>query len=531
MNERQPESAWKVRPYGRAGLYVEVNPMSSTLRRRLTQLIGTLLEEQFPDADVVLGAGVVAVFGENLPAPQLPSTEVLLSSTRVLNSDANTRQHTIPVLYDGVDLIDAARILGLSRRELIRRHSSSPYVVELVGFLPGFAYLGPVPSELVLPRRAEPRSCVPRGSVALAGNFTGIYPFDSPGGWHLLGRARGTAPFEPTRLEPVLFRPGDRVHFEPVDLDAPAPQSRRGRVLDIRLSLQARGPRTGLHIDKAPPLATLQDVGRPGHLREGIPPSGPLDPETWARGELMVSNVGGCAAIEIVGGPLAVRAIGRVIVSIDGTPPLVLSDGEPLVVPTGSAAVRYLSVRGGFDVPAVLDSISTLVVAGLGGLGGRPLRAGDVLTIGDRDGDPFDSMLVRALEHSASMRPPRIHEDPPETRELLIDPGPHIDQFTSEALAVLTSSEFTVDKRADRVGTRLTGPTLQRVGPDLALPVPMVRGAVEVPVNGQPIVLGPDHPTTGGYPVIAVLRRNSWGSLARARPGQKVRFSWGSTSP
>src|SRR6266571_8470336 len=122
------------------------------------------------------------------------------------------RLHRIPVVYDGPDVAEVGERLQLSIEKIIEIHSRPIYRVFLVGFVPGWAYLGPLPDELVLPRRAVPRNQVPAGSVAIAGQETGIYPLASPGGWHLLGRSTVKL-FLPDSDPPSLFRVGDRVKF------------------------------------------------------------------------------------------------------------------------------------------------------------------------------------------------------------------------------------------------------------------------------------------------------------------------------
>jgi KipI family sensor histidine kinase inhibitor len=134
-----------------------------------------------------------------------------------LGSDARTLE--IPVRYggrDGPDLEQVAASLGLSPQEVVRRHAGETYRVFVLGFAPGFAYLGPLPSELRLPRRAEVRPRVPAGSVAIAGEQTAVYPLETPGGWHILGRTE-LALWDPAADPPALLRPGGRVRFAPVD--------------------------------------------------------------------------------------------------------------------------------------------------------------------------------------------------------------------------------------------------------------------------------------------------------------------------
>ena len=125
----------------------------------------------------------------------------------------------VPVCYDGEfapDLAEVARLTGLTPSEVVGLHSSVRYHVYMLGFLPGFPYLGDLPEQLALPRRADPRLRVPAGSVSIATNLTAIYPYESPGGWHLIG-ATPIRLFDPARSRPALLAPGDMVQFEPID--------------------------------------------------------------------------------------------------------------------------------------------------------------------------------------------------------------------------------------------------------------------------------------------------------------------------
>jgi 5-oxoprolinase (ATP-hydrolysing) subunit B len=127
------------------------------------------------------------------------------------------REIVIPVAYGGSagpDLAEVAARTGLGEDEVVRLHSSVDYRVLVVGFAPGFAYLGPLPDRLELPRRAEPRVRVPAGSVAIAGRQTGVYPLATPGGWHIVGRT-DVRLWDPSADPPALLRPGDRVRFVP----------------------------------------------------------------------------------------------------------------------------------------------------------------------------------------------------------------------------------------------------------------------------------------------------------------------------
>jgi biotin-dependent carboxylase-like uncharacterized protein len=262
----------------------------------------------------------------------------------------------------------------------------------------------------------------------------------------------------------------------------------------------------------APPGATLQDAGRSGWLHAGVPPSGPLDATAHAAANLAVGNDPRDAAVEVPLGALRFRAKGELMVSVDGEPPVVLEDGREWVVPAHDRAVRYLAARGGFDAPLVLGSRATLLVAGFGGFHGRALRAGDAL-----------SVRSPAAQRAPSAIPTvTLPADPALLR---IHAGPHLARFPEDALPHLLGTTWYVSARSDRVGVRLEGGAVSRSGDDRQPPAPMVRGAVQITTDGTPIVLGPDHPVTGGYPVIAVVGRASQTVLARLRAKRTVRFA------
>jgi UPF0271 protein len=161
--------------------------------------------------DVVVTDHHALVRFNPLHPPSDPSAAII--GAPVIPSTAR-RHHIVPVRYDGMDLDEVGRVTGLTREEVIRRHSDREYSVELVGFLPGFAYLGPIDPALALPRRPTPRLRVPAGAVGIAAGRTGIYPVASPGGWHLIATVAGFKPFDPETG--AAFRLGDRVRFESV---------------------------------------------------------------------------------------------------------------------------------------------------------------------------------------------------------------------------------------------------------------------------------------------------------------------------
>ncbi|MGV8848468.1 MAG: biotin-dependent carboxyltransferase family protein [Propionibacteriaceae bacterium] len=266
-------------------------------------------------------------------------------------------------------------------------------------------------------------------------------------------------------------------------------------------------------------LTTIQDSGRPGYAAMGVSPSGAFDRGAYEAGQRLLGNPDGVAALEVVLGGLRVTATSSTRAALTGAlvaasvggrevrhgELFVIEPGEELALKHSSAGIRaYVSFAGGIEVPRVLGSRSTDT---LSGLGPAPVRAGDVLPLGASDGSQ--------PAHVASLTLPT---NAPVTLDVL--PGPRSGWLTDPELA----GEWTVSPASNRVGVRLSGPIvgLHRTG---ELPSEgVVRGAIQVPPGGQPVIFGPDHPTTGGYPVVGVLTDASCDELAQLRPGQRVRL-------
>ena len=163
--------------------------------------------------DVVPAYASVAIHVRTDQSGLISSDALLALATNArARQNAAPRTIEIPVAYDGEDLAWVASELGSSIEAVIQRHASRDYHAYALGFAPGFAYLGELDPELVLPRRSTPRVRVPAGSVAIAGRQTAVYPIESPGGWHIIGHTE-TAMFDMSRDEPALIRAGDTVRF------------------------------------------------------------------------------------------------------------------------------------------------------------------------------------------------------------------------------------------------------------------------------------------------------------------------------
>jgi KipI family sensor histidine kinase inhibitor len=203
----------RISPLGDAALLAELSTRLDTAINTRAIALATALKKRRDVRQAIAGyASVTVQFDPELATHDSLSAAIKRLAAKRPPMAEPGRLHRIPVNYDGPDIAEVGERLQLTREKIIEIHSRPIYRVFLVGFVPGWAYLGPLPKELVLPRRAVPRTLVPAGSVAMAGRQTGIYPLPTPGGWHLIGRT-SVKLFMPDSDPPCLFRAGDRVKF------------------------------------------------------------------------------------------------------------------------------------------------------------------------------------------------------------------------------------------------------------------------------------------------------------------------------
>ncbi|WP_424446518.1 carboxyltransferase domain-containing protein [Microbacterium sp. CH-015] len=461
----------------------------------------------------------------------------------------------LPIVYDGADLAETAGLVGLGTAELAARHAAAEWSVAFTGFAPGFGYLVSADWPFPVPRLDRPRSRVPAGAVGLAGPFTGAYPRSSPGGWRLIGTTSAVL-FDPAAATPALLQPGTRVRFRPapaLPASAPAlaapyapaapsapslaarprpctetPEARRG-LGAATTSRRVGTPAGRIRVLTPGPLATVQDQGRPGALAAGVAVSGAADRAALRIANRLVGTDERAAGVEITLGGF--RAVWDAAASgpdtdlwfaVTGAWGAIRLGGravDPYVAhpwPSGAeleidgfdhGARAYLAVRGGIAASAVLGSRATDTLAGLGP---APLAAG--------------ATLAPAGDVTGPVPPADLHPwgPPPGEVEVALAPGPRADWFASSS--PLFDAVWTVSPQADRVGIRLDGPALPRVRDDELPSEGMLPGAIQVPPDARPVILGPDGPVTGGYPVIAVVTDAARDLLAQARPGTRIRF-------
>jgi KipI family sensor histidine kinase inhibitor len=443
--------------------------------------------------------------------------EVLCGEVAAERDSRRGRLLRIPVFYDsdpsvGPDLGEVARRTWLAPEEFARRHASENYRVAFLGFAPGFAYLTGLSEKLHSPRLPTPRTRVPAGSVGIGASYTGIYPGETPGGWRLIGRAPVRL-FDPSQESPSLLLPGDAVRFEPIGREE----------FDRRIAFlePVRGgespPESGspLFWVTAPGVLTsVAGAPRRGWSGFGVPPGGAMDLESLAAGNAAVGNPPLAAALEmtLVGPDLEV--LSAAAIAFAGAEFHATLNGRPV------DARRQIQVRPR-DVLKIgkLSASARGYLCAAGGLAQsdrprppRRLAAGDMVFVNPVNAPPAASAapsVPRACVPEAVIR---------------VLAGPQQDRFDPSGLATFLGSVYRVSASSDRRGIRLEGPPIEnQENPDIP-PEGTTAGGIQVPRDGQPIVLGPDRPVTGGYARIATVIAADFPTLARALPGTSLRF-------
>jgi KipI family sensor histidine kinase inhibitor len=419
------------------------------------------------------------------------------------------RHLRVPVHYGGTDLSDLARERSMTEEQFIALHAGGRYRVAFLGFAPGFAYLTGLSKELHAPRLATPRTRVPAGSVAIGGPYTGIYPDETPGGWRLIGRSPATL-FDFDRDPPSLFAPGDEVSFERID---ELEYTRRRSNLPARTSRASAG-RPIFRLISPGFLSSVQAGPDFRWVRLGVPPGGAIDPIALAAGNGRLGNPAEAAALEITvtgpsltcledvevflsGAEISVECSGR---SVDAHEAFALRAGDELRLGRVSRGLRsYLCVSGGLAAEP-RDRVSPR------------LKAEELLL----------APAQKSAETSRRRLLPRREPESPSVLRVVLAEQPSL--FREESVRAFLSTPYRVSAASDRRGIRLEGTPLVHSGsPDIA-PEATAPGAIQVPRDGMPILLGPDRPVTGGYAKVGtVIGADLW-ALGQAVPGSLLRF-------
>lgn len=529
-----------VRPVGTRAVLAELSGTQDVLA-----LQAMLLEAPLPgQADVLAAAETVMVRADS-PAAARRIGRILLELELTAPAEQESGLVVIEAVYDGDDLAEVGRLTGLGTDGVIAAHTGQIWTVAFAGFAPGFGYMVGENQVLEVPRRSSPRTAVPAGSVALAGNYSAVYPRRSPGGWQLIGRT-GARMWDLDRAEPALASPGHRVQFRAVR-DVVTLTSESDAAASTQTEHQAPEGGSGLRVLSPGIHSLIEDLGRQGYSALGVSAAGALDRSSLRRANRLVGNGPSAAGIETVAGGLRVQAVGDQVLAVAGAPseltvlspsdaaeqsdpadstgnaetfrqrtvpmatPFALLDGEILNIGAPEAGFRtYLAVRGGVDATLVLGSRSTDTMSGIGP---APLAAGQLLAAGD----VVDSGVVGS---------PEIQPDFPRDGVTVLDivPGPRADWFDQAALDSLCGQDWEVKPQSNRVGLRLQGTPLERSRAGELPSEGTVAGAIQIPPEGLPVLFLADHPITGGYPVIGVVVDHQLDRAAQVPIGGMIRF-------
>ncbi|OKL54700.1 urea amidolyase [Bowdeniella nasicola] len=435
----------------------------------------------------------------------------------------DSEEITLDVCYDGEDLDDVARLVGMSREAVIQAHTSQAWTAAFGGFAPGFVYCVGENDSLDVERRSSPRTAVPAGAVAIAGNFSAVYPRATPGGWQLLGRTAEPM-WDTARERPSLIAPGDIVRYRAVPELIQLAERPTGEAPPVDYGFRVVA--TGLQ-------SLFQDQGRVGFADLGVSASGAMDLRSARRANLLVGNPTGGTVIENLMGGLTIEAIGDLVAGVAGadvplritgeplggdvseyTPeinrPFALLSGQRLAIGAPRRGLRsYLAVRGGIEADEVLGSTSSDL---LSGEGPAPLAAGDVVRVGAPQWPSF----VSDPKHAPTL--------PRDLVSVSVILGPRDEWFDPDQIDLLLSQEWTVTDISNRIGLRLDGEPLTTRDLGELPSEGTVAGAIQIPREGKPVVFMRDHPVTGGYPVIGVVPHHDLDVLAQLPPGSKIRF-------
>lgn len=531
-------------PASDTALMVELDGLAQTmaLYRTVREQPITGVEELVPAARTLLVHYRPAAVALQTLMSALRQRASLATAAMQRRDMATGRVVEVPVRYIGEDLPEVAEMLGISVQEVIARHTERPYLAAFAGFAPGFVYLAEGHPSFQIPRRKSPRTRVPAGSVALAGDFSAVYPSDSPGGWQLIG-VTDIPMWDLDRAEPAYVQPGFRVQFRdaaktPVHISLPSrPTSvRRG---DKAQAAKPDTERAAIEFIATGLQTIVQDAGRHGMSGLGISPSGALDITSMRQANRLTGNPVHTPVLENLLGGLQLRCHGRAVLAVTGAEaalvlraadgrawpvPLnqavALDDGDTLSIGRPAAGVRcYVAARGGWDVEPVLGSCATDTLARIGP---AAPQAGRRLGVGYS----VPREQLQAVQLPGPDMPAPVLPRSGELVTLDVVLGPRSDWFTAEALDDFATQEWLVTPQSNRIGIRLHGESpLTRCRHDELPSEGTVTGAIQVPISGQPVLFLADHPLTGGYPVVAAVASHHLYLAAQLPVGCRLRFN------
>lgn len=524
---------FKMRSFGENALLVEVsdeisveaNEIIIDLNNRVKKTVKGIVETVPAYTTLLVIYNPLKINFEEL-TEKIREEEEKIRKLKRKRRNGRRRIVEIPVIYGGEfgpDLKDIAEHAGISVEEVVKIHSNRIYRVYMIGFIPGFPYMGEVSEKIAAPRLKNPRLRVPAGSVGIAGKQTGIYPFESPGGWRIIGRTPIRL-FNHEKKPPTLLKVGDHVKFRPIEREEYNSLLAKSK---MKIETEKFKGIPALKVLAAGPGVTIQDLGRSGYREYGVPSSGALDLESLIYANILVGNNISSACIEIFQSSIEMEALENIVIAITGAEVEGEIDGEKIreweAIPIRKGGrlsihsmvkgvVAYISIAGGISEPIILGSRSHYL---RGKIGRRIRENSTIYLVKNRFEELVKVAPARRLEKKTCM----------DSGELRVMPGPHEEIFKIEAIDEFYKTEFKVSSSIDRMGYRLEAEKpkyLKGVGRMISCGT--IPGAIQIPPDGNPIVLMMDAQTTGGYPIIGKLIIPDLWRISQMEPGKKINF-------
>ena len=428
---------------------------------------------------------------------------------------------SIPVCYDeefGPDLPYISETKGISVQQVIATHQQKDYHVYMMGFLPGFSYMGEVDDTIAVSRKASPRAVIEKGSVGIAGNQTGIYPLTSPGGWQIIGRTPYCL-FDIEKEDPFFIKTGDTVHFDSITKE----EFYKYKEKENSVIVEEEEKDPHVIVRKAGVYSTFQDNGRFGFRSYGVPESGAMDTYSHNIANALVGNAKNCATIECTMGGLCLEFNINTVIALTGAG-IVFVNGKsiPLYQPHNIAlndvveirfnnkGIRtYLAVQGGFASKVMMNSRSASPKINIGTALKKDMGLRVEKSQTKHISKKIDKLDIPVFESHKTIR---------------IMDGNEIDWINKESMQQFYTQQFALSNRCDRMGYDLEGKPIYIENKVEMLSTAVVKGTIQLTPSGQLIVLMHDCQTTGGYPRIGQIAAIDLPVMAQLKQGDTIHF-------
>lgn len=483
---------------------------------------------------------------ETIAATVEQTVRHILAHAKQLTAATTNQIVEIPVCYDDAfapDLAATANNLQLSTDELIQLHVNKTYHVFMLGFTPGFPYMGKVDERLLTKRKQQPRLAVDPGSVAIAGEQTGIYPFATPGGWNIIGRTPLQI-FDQNKPNPFLLKAGDEVKFKAITKeefeqycpsDGPVGWDSKNHIGHPTKTSDDKQPI--IHVEQCGFLTTLQNTGRKGYLQYGVSKGGAMDKHAAQLANALVGNDADETVIELTQAPHRFLFKADAVIAFAGgglqpeTEQQLLPLHKPLFIAAGTVVNckqqlpgfrLYMAVAGGFAADEFLQSSSTDLLVKAGGFNGRPLKKADILLQKHRL-SKLQQQLLQVLKAGAAIelfQPSQSITG----NTIRVLKGVEWNYLTNASASNFIQQAFIVTQQSNRMGYRLKTEALQTNQSCDIISSPVTQGTVQLTSSGEMIVLMADTQTVGGYPRIAQVCAADLYLLAQKKPGDAIQF-------